>query len=331
MEPEIRARYTDAILHDALHRYGIAPDQIRLLDGFESYIYEYSRNGADFILRIGHSRRRTAGLIQGEVEWINYLAAGGAGVARAVLSEAGKLVEAIDDGRGGQFLATAFVKAPGCPAWEFGWTPALYEAYGRLIGRIHALSKQYTPSDPAIRRPDWDDPKNLDTLSWLPEDEPVFIEKAQQILAHLHTLPRDANSYGLIHQDAHSANFFVAEGNQITLFDFDDCVYGWYIYDIAMVVFYMVTNHPGPSDLMQSFWPCFWQGYCAENTLDRGWLSEIPWFLKLREIDLYAALLRSFGSTEQINDPWPARYMRDRKRRIAEDVPVVEFDFLAPA
>lgn len=327
MEPEIRARYSEGVLKDAMRRYGIAPDEIKLLDGFESYIYEYHRDGNDFILRIGHSRRRTPSLIQGEVEWINYLADGGAGVARAILSEAGNLVEAIADGRGGQFLATTFVKAPGRPPGEVGWTPALYEAYGRLLGRIHALSKHYTPSNPTIRRPDWNDPQNLDTLTWLPEDEVILIEKSRQVLRYLTTLPRDANSYGLIHQDAHSGNFFVTEGNQITLFDFDDCVYGWFIYDIAMVIFYMVTNHHDPRGLVQSFWPRFWTGYCTENTLDPRWLCEIPWFMKLREIDLYAVIVRSFEDIEHIDEPWSARYMEGRKRRIEEDVPVVEFDF----
>jgi len=100
--------------------------------------------------------------------------------------------------------------------------------------------EEYIPSDPAIRRPDWNDPLNLNTLTWLPERETILIDKSQQVLQHLHTLPHDPDSYGLIHQDAHSGNFFVAEDNQITLFDFDDCVYGWCVYDIAMVIFYMV-------------------------------------------------------------------------------------------
>lgn len=328
MDPEIKARCNETILQDAMRRFGIAPNnQIRLLDGFESFIYAYTRNDHDFILRIGHSSRRSPQLIAGEVEWINHLADGGAGVARAILSEAGNLVEAIDDSHGDQFLATAFVKAAGRSPRQDDWTPALYEAYGRLLGRIHALSKQYTPSDPAIRRPDWDDPQNLGTLTWLPQDEPVLIEKAQQVLTHLNTLSRDADSYGLIHQDAHPGNFFVAEGNRITLFDFDDCVYGWFVYDIAMVVFYMVANYHDPSGLMRSFWPRFWNGYRAENSLDTTWLSEIPWFLKLREIDLYAVILHSFEDIEHIEDPWAARYIVGRKSRIEADIPVVEFTF----
>ncbi|MBN1310766.1 MAG: phosphotransferase [Anaerolineae bacterium] len=328
MEFEIKSCYNDGILQDAMRRYNIAPDQITLLDGFESYIYEFTRNSGDYILRIGHSRRRTPELIRGEVEWINHLAGGGAGVARAIRSKTGQLVEAIDDKHGGKFLATAFVKAPGRPVWEVGWTPMLYETYGQLVGRIHALSKVYTPSDPAIRRHAWNHPQNLDALNWLPAGETVPIERFHQVTNHLEELPRDVGSYGLIHQDAHSGNFFVDDDGQITLFDFDDCVYAWYVYDIAMVVFYMVVNHPDPDGLIQAFWPRFWAGYCAENTLDPGWLAEIPWFLKLREIDLYALHFRSFEDVHDIDAPWSRQYMDGRKARIEGDVPLVAFDFM---
>ncbi|MEJ2749095.1 MAG: aminoglycoside phosphotransferase, partial [Anaerolineae bacterium] len=110
MEQAIRERYNDAVLHEAQRRYGIKPENSKNLGGFESFMYEFAKDGRDYILRIGHSRRRSADLIRGEVDWINYLAAGGAGVAPAILSDAGNLVEMIDDGHGGHFLATAFVK-----------------------------------------------------------------------------------------------------------------------------------------------------------------------------------------------------------------------------
>jgi Ser/Thr protein kinase RdoA (MazF antagonist) len=76
-------------------------------------------------------------------------------VAGALLSARGELVEEIDDGQGGRFLVTAFAFAPGRPPGEVGWTPARYERYGRLIGRMHALTKDYAPPAPAWRRPSW--------------------------------------------------------------------------------------------------------------------------------------------------------------------------------
>jgi hypothetical protein len=89
LEKEIRDRFGEQILQEAQGRYGLAPGETRLLDGFESFIYEFERDGRAYILRLGHSRRRTPDLIRGEVDWINFLAAGGAGVAAAVDSANG--------------------------------------------------------------------------------------------------------------------------------------------------------------------------------------------------------------------------------------------------
>jgi Ser/Thr protein kinase RdoA (MazF antagonist) len=119
VEQQIKDRYTDAVLQEAMRCYGVANGQVRPLDAFKSFIYEFERDSQSYILRIGHTLRKSEALVLGEVDWINYLAAGGVSVARAVPSESGKLVEAVDDGQGGQFLVTAFVRAQGRPFIDF--------------------------------------------------------------------------------------------------------------------------------------------------------------------------------------------------------------------
>jgi len=259
------------------------------------------------------------------VDWINYLAQGGASVSRAIYSQSGNLVEAIDDGQGGQFLATAFVKAPGVPSWEIDWTSEFQEHYGQVIGRIHALTKEYAPANPSWRRPDWNSHGNLDLEDWLPASEAVAISKFQALMPHFESLPKDRDGYGLIHQDAHGANFYVHEG-KITLFDFDDCVYGWFIYDIAMVLFYAAMWKEDKTAFTYEFMGDFLRGYRTENQLDPVWLNELPHFLKLREIDLYAVIHRSMD-VENLDDPWCEGYMRGRKGKIENDIPYIEFDW----
>lgn len=329
MEQRIKDRYNNTILEEAMRRYGISDDQIQLLDGFESYMYEFARGSASYILRIGHSIRRNAGLIQGEVHWINTLADGGAGVARAILSENSNLVEHIDDGQGGHFLTTAFVKAQGGPPWEQpDWnTPPALEHYGQLVGRIHALSKAYRVPDPAWKRPEWDDEIMLDVDKWLPESESAIVERFQQVMAHLQALPKTRESYGLIHFDAHPGNFFMDAEGTITLFDFDDCNYSWYMNEIAIVLFYNAMGPNNTPAFTQDFMTHFLRGYRQETTIDSTWLKEIPWFLKLREIDLYAIIHRSFDLGNLDDDPWVARFMDGRKERIENHLPVIDFDF----
>jgi len=326
MDPKIVKRYNDDILNEAMQRFGIQKNEIELLDGFESFIYEFNRpQGGEFILRVSHSGRRTPEMIAGEVDWINYLARGGANVARAILSKGGKLVEAIGDGHGEQFLATAFLKAQGGPSLKTEWTPEFVAHYGRVIGRIHALTKDYVPSKPSWQREEWDAPGNLDMEKWMPASETMALQKFQELMSHLETLPKDRDGYGLIHQDAHGGNFFVHEG-QITLFDFDDCVYSWFIYDIAMVLFYAAMFKEDIVAYTDAFMRDFLRGYSQENKLDPIWLVELPYFLKLREIDLYALIHFSFD-LESEDDPWITGYMKGRKQRIDAGLPYINFDW----
>lgn len=327
MEKAIVERYNERILAEARRRFGYSGAHIEKLGGFESFLFSIERGDQAYILRITHSIRRSEAMILGEIDWINYLADRGLGVARAVPSLSGELVELIADEQGGQFLAAAFVKAEGGPAWHMDWwNDILFERYGRLIGRMHALSKDYEPAHPAWRRGEWDDPHNVDVLAWVPDDQPLVKERGAALLAYLRSLPKDGQSYGLIHQDAHGGNFFVDGNGRITLFDFDDCAYGWFAYDIAMVLFYAVTNHADPQGFMAQFWPHFWRGYCQENDLDPVWLSELPAFFKLREIDLYAVINRSFDVSD-LKDTWVARFMTGRRERIEQNIPYLVFDF----
>jgi Ser/Thr protein kinase RdoA (MazF antagonist) len=327
MEPRIKQRFNDTILHEAMQRYGIPQGQIKALDGFENFMFEFTRESQPGIMRIGHSQRRTPQLIQAEVDWLNYLAEGGAGVAKALLSAGGNLVEGVDDGQGDQFLVTAFAKAHGRHPRKETWTAALFERYGQLLGRIHHLSKTYTPPHPDCVRYHWDDDINASVEAFMPAEDGQILEHYNNLFAYLKTLPRDREGYGMIHQDAHGGNFFVDDQNQITLFDFDDCCYGHFVYDLAMVIFYSLTDHLRTTDDLSAFLRPFLQGYRSENDLDPAWLKEIPHFLKLREIDLYAVIHRSIGPGPYDDDPWLHRYMTGRRERLLANQPFVDFDF----
>ena len=327
MEQRIKDIFNERILSESCLRFAIPPESIRLLDGFESFIYEFTRHSSDYVLRISHSIRRTPSRIRAEVDWINFLYAHGVGVARAIESENGELVESIDDLHGGQFLATAFEKANGKRLKREEWTPAFFHTYGELIGRMHALAKTYEPSRPDQRRGHWNDPDMLFADHFLPPDQTRVRKQYHDLLEHLATLPRDKESYGLIHQDAHLGNFFVDDRGRITLFDFDDCAYSWFANDIAIVLFYVLSVADDKPALTREFLPPFLEGYSRQNILAPAWLATIPSFLKLREIDLYGVIYRSFDVNDLSADPWVSRFMAGRRERIESGFPYVEIDF----
>jgi len=350
MDQHIITRYNDTILQEAMRRYGIDLEKIQLLDSFESFIYEFERAGASYILRIGHSFRKSADLIHGEVDWINHLARGGVSVARAAPSLSEELVEAIDDGDGGQFLVTTFIKAKGQQPWVAGWSPARYENYGRLLGQMHALAVNYQPVAPAWRRPEWDEASLNFIEQYLPASEVRAHQNYRSTLEHIQALPKDHATYGLIHQDAHQNNFFMDEDGTITIFDFDDCAYSWFINDIAIVLFYISMDaeelgFPNAASFTHEFLNHFLRGYRQAYNLSPAWLKEIPVFLKLRELELYAVVHRDFQIDgvehwdierfQQIpgfgvnhgGHMWIANFMQNRKPRIDQGLPFIEYDF----
>ncbi|VAW33519.1 hypothetical protein MNBD_CHLOROFLEXI01-2981, partial [hydrothermal vent metagenome] len=197
--------------------------------------------------------------------------------------------------------------------------------YGRLIGKIHHLTKQYQLPNDDWKRPLWDDPIMTDATDTLPQLDPAAMKLAIANLATLRQLSTPPDSYGMIHQDAHTGNLFVDENGRITLFDFDDCVYGHFINDIAIVLFYAITNRPDPTAFCAEFWPLFWCGYCEENRLDAAWLKEIPHFMKLREHQLYGIIRRDIP--DYGGEGWLADFMRGRQENILAERPYIDFDF----
>ena len=102
--------------------------------------------------------------------------------------------------------------------------------------------------------------------------------------------------------------------------------YSWFCNDIAITLFYIVQDADDAPTFTRKFMLHFLRGYQQVYSLDSQWLQEIPAFLKVREIVLYAAMYRDYD-VRTIDDEWAARFMRDRQYKIEHDVPFIDFDF----
>lgn len=93
----------------------------------------------------------------------------------------------------------------------------------------------------------------------------MLLEKLQSLEDQIDSLPREDNAYGLIHNDFHPYNFMI-DGDTITVFDFDDCIYGWYALDIAIAAAHAVwwgaleKTESQKMNLLGDFWMIFLQG-----------------------------------------------------------------------
>jgi len=318
--------YSENILEEIAGRYKLPKTEFKLLDGFESFIYEFQQNNRSHILRVTHSLHRNVEQIKAEVDWVNYLADNGVAVSRAVHSPEGNLVEKVDL-QDSYFMAIAFEKAQGRHVQRDDISKDLFASLGQLIGKMHHLTKEYQPSDPGCMRPDWD-VEIAELHDHIPEAQQIVSTKFYTIIDYLNKLQKDKDSFGLIHTDAHFGNMFIDKG-KLTLFDFDDSAYKWFISDIAIVLFYGVMREPenlNRKEYGEFIFKNFMHGYCKENIIDPYWFELMPDFLKLREIVLYAVVHMGFD-VDNLQDPWCKWYLDGRREKIEQNVPYLDLNY----
>lgn len=333
MQREIAALFNADILADAAGRYGVSAEALSELEGFENFIYQYRRGGAEYILRISHSLRRSADYTRGELEWIDFLADGGLPVGRPIRSLRGKPLEVIPcHGGGSYFVAAAFDRVPGVildddpQAKSAYWNESLFENWGRVMGRMHTRSKAYTVSDPAIKRQEWHQYDVLRLARFIPAEQALVLERGNALIDRLKRLPRDRESYGLIHADLTQWNFCVQEG-ELAVFDFDSCEYCWFAKDIAVALYYArASDESGdPGSFAEGFLRSFLRGYLDENPLDPSWLRLISDFLTLQKLLLYSYCYQ-LGNLDELEKE-QAGYLENSRRTIEMGLPVVNLDF----
>jgi Ser/Thr protein kinase RdoA (MazF antagonist) len=314
----------DTIMKQATNLFGIAPAELKRLGAFESIVFEFDRDGRSCILKLTHSLHRSVDAVRGELEWVDHLVANGVSCSPVILSSCGNIVERIeiDDS---YYIAYGFEKAPGRLSQTKDWTEQMVLTWGRTLGRVHAATMSYEPSELAIRRHDWRQEVSKHVDQHLPSEQMAVIERCRQLQDRLSKLSTDRETYGLVHSDLHHGNFFIDDG-RMTVFDFDDCHYDWFVHDIAMPLFYVMhADGIDPDDALyaEKFLTTFVSGYSEEHQLASGWSDMLPLFLKVREMELYIILHAEEAFDE--ND-WCRRFALDRQQRIENDVPVIDFD-----
>ena len=325
MIPEIEKRFNDDVLLEVLSRYGVKKEDIKDLGGFESHVYEFARNGKEYILKITHSIRRTENYIMGEVDFVNYLADNGVPVARVVPSVNNKLVEIVPENDDHYFLAYAFEKVYGEDP-EGRITDEVVSNIGKAVAKMHALSMKYELPDSSFIRERWNETDLFTNYAeYLPPGSELLEQRIGETLEMIGQYPEAKDSFGLIHGDVHHGNFFVRE-DDIVLFDFDDLETHYFVSDPAVSLYYQLPRDVEKrKEYADFFLKNFIKGYRTHNDFKKEWLEAMPDFLKLRDVLLAVVIYQAFDFSK-INDETRERYLK-RIENINNRVPVVDMDF----
>jgi Ser/Thr protein kinase RdoA (MazF antagonist) len=298
-------------------------DNLSFIGGFQNKVYSFTRDNREYILRLTAPSHRSKALLLGEIDWINYLHNHGFSVSSPIPSKNENYVEEFEiDGT--ISYSVIFEKAMGRSVTQEEWNDTFFTNWGQMIGKMHALTKNYKVSDPIVKRPEQEekDKAFFSTVTKVFHSADINIQIYNKVLNQRNSFPKTNDTYGLIHNDAHQGNFFI-HNNDITLFDFDESSYNWLANDIAIPLFYAVkVGTPANEDremFAKRFLSNFLKGYSKEYQVHDDMLVQIPVFLKLREIDLYVLLC----SKLQLNNLTAKRKeeLQMLKHRISNHVP----------
>ncbi len=300
MEEWIQAVFSDAIIDEALNRFGGMFTNKKKLGDFENYVYEVKQGEEFWILRLTHSSHRTFEEIEAEIDWVNELHRGGVNVSRAYSSSNDKMVETVVV-ENGRFFACLFKKAPGfgVKTDDPSFGPQLYEAWGREVGKMHRISMQ---DHPRGRRHRWDESDLLRFAYLTNNEDSSLIKDGEKLVEEIKSFHETGETFGLIHSDVHHGNFYY-DGKEIHLFDFDDSMYHYYVSDIAIPVYYAVWRKCGNeskevrTQYATEFLYWFLKGYRKETTISNEWLRTLPLFLRLRDYELYTVFHKKFNKS----------------------------------
>jgi Ser/Thr protein kinase RdoA (MazF antagonist) len=273
---------------------GYETKPIKAHTGGRNVVYTCEKEGVGAkILRIAFLNDRSREDFLAEVEYILYLFENGGSVSNVISSEKGHLVEEIthnnhtffvclfEKARGKMLVENNYRYREGVPITEY------YYNCGKVLGKLHQLSKGYTP---VHRRYSFFDKKyNVEYIDKLiPDSLALLKEKLEGLLITLEGLDRDRESFGMIHFDYNDGNYMLDfDTGQITVYDFDNSCFGWYMNDLADVWrsgvgwIQFEPDAGKRKKFMDDYFETVLEGYTSETKIDNLMLDKLPLFINV--------------------------------------------------
>lgn len=201
---------------------------------------------------------------ESEVAWLRALAVDGRVRVPAVVPALdGGGVAMVTDDRDRHWMCLTTTFTPGLPLDEVLGTAPDPAALHRRVGRTAALLHDHAlafhrPRD--FVRPTWE-PADLvgPDSRWgpweaacLPDAERALLTRARDLaLDQLHGASRAPDAWGLVHADLRPGNLLL-DGDDLTVIDFDDSGFSWFVLDLAAALSY-VEHLPDAPDRAQAW------------------------------------------------------------------------------
>ena len=266
-----------------------------------------------YILKISHHHWRSQADIEFELEFLDFIHQQKLPVANPLRTRVGSLFVTINAVEGDRYAAL-FPFAPGeVPQGDLSSEQS--KIMGQTLSKLHQaslnfelqterqslsqeflLDKSLTIIKPYLRHRN----RDLDYLD----------DTARQIKQQLCCLKSESFNR-VCWGDPHSGNVHFTPDNQITLFDFDQCGYGWRVFDLAK--FLQVSLGAG---INRGIRDAFFEGYQSIQALKPAELSSLQALTKMAHIWSWAIGINTaaFHNWSRLDDFYVNRNLNQLKR-----------------
>ena len=286
-----RAEHLRALAKIALARWGAEDCEPEIVKYRENAVFRVRAvDGRDAVLRVHRHGYHSDAALRSELVWIEALRAEGIDLPAVIPSAAGERFETVQAASVPEPRQVDMLTwMPGIPigTLEEGLNPAIEDVHavfvgvGRLCARLHNQTEAWAlPA--GFTRHAWDreglvGPEPLWGRFWeaavLSTEERRLIERARaSVHDALTAYGCSPQRYGLIHADFNLDNMLL-DGDRVIPLDFDDCGFGWHLFDLATVW----TIYHG-SEIAEAIRAGVIEGYRRERALPDDELAHMPLF-----------------------------------------------------
>lgn len=291
-QAESKVAWIDRAVAAALPRWGCSPAATaHMINHSENVTYRVDdpQAGRTTILRVHRPGYHSEAAIRSELCWL-----------KALRNEAGLVTATTLPARDGALIQTLGANEPRYAvmfSFLAGAEPSEaallepFERLGEVTARLHGHVKHWSPPQGFVRqtwdfdtmlgfRPIWGDWRA--GMGMNAARQAQLQRLADAIERRLWRYGQGVDRFGLIHADLRLANLLL-EGLTTKVIDFDDCGFGWYLYDLGAALSF-IEHRPDVPELVEA-WV---RGYRQVAPLAAEDEAEIPTFILLRRLLLVA-------------------------------------------
>ena len=296
-----------------LERFKIT--QINRLSGFHNRVFSGMHDANEIIIRVTPiNERRTQPQLEAEISLLNTL-------KKTLNVGAPYAIDGTTIMKRPPYYYIFFTKVKGAKWNELEHSETTYALAGQNLAKLH--NRLYS-LNLSLCRDTYEAHPDIQLIYRL---EPFYQTELAEVLKEIKAWDKNPDAYGIIHGDYLYSNL-IYQKNAIGIIDFDDIEYHYYMYDIAVYLFYyLLGGDPSAIEIEPNIalFKAFMKGYRDVNQHIRIDLTKLPTLFRLRQLKLLATIKTMIP--EEQRGVWQEKYIELTDQQLRHKQPFISIDY----